>query len=184
MYAQPPFRVRRTVSWLVILGAGLLLSACGSWRGMEELVTPYRPEVVQGNLVSREQVEVLKPGMGRQQVRDILGTPLVTSLFHADRWDYVFTLRRPGLPAQRYQFTVFFKDNLLERFEGDTLPGESEFVSRMDNTRPSGKVPVLEATPEALERFRAGAAARAPAEPAPAVPAVRRSYPPLEPPSR
>jgi outer membrane protein assembly factor BamE len=47
--------------------------------------------VVQGNFVSREQVEFLKPGMTRQQVRDVLGTPLVASLFHADRWDYVFT---------------------------------------------------------------------------------------------
>ena len=62
-------------------------------------ITPYKVEVVQGNFVSKEQVEALKPGMSRQQVRDILGTPLVTSVFHGDRWDYVFTLKRQGVRA-------------------------------------------------------------------------------------
>ena len=54
---------------------------------------------MQGNFVSKEQVEALRPGMSRQQVRDILGTPLVTSVFHADRWDYVFTIKRQGVRA-------------------------------------------------------------------------------------
>jgi outer membrane protein assembly factor BamE len=64
------------------------------------VVTPYKVDVVQGNFISREQVEALQAGMGRQQVRDILGTPLITSLFHADRWD-MFSLQRPGQPYSR-----------------------------------------------------------------------------------
>ena len=99
------------------------------------LVTPYKVDVVQGNFVSKEQVEALKPGMSRQQVRDILGTPLLTSVFHADRWDYVFTLKRQGVTAQARKLTVFFKGDVLERFEGDAMPTEAEFVATLDNKR-------------------------------------------------
>jgi outer membrane protein assembly factor BamE len=54
-------------------------------------ITPYKVDVIQGNFVSKEQVEQLRPGMTRDQVKATLGTPLMASLFHADRWDYVFT---------------------------------------------------------------------------------------------
>jgi outer membrane protein assembly factor BamE len=64
-----------------------------------------------------------KPGMTRQQVRDILGTPLLTSVFHADRWDYVFTLKRQGRGAAGCaSWPCYFKGDALERFEGDAMP--------------------------------------------------------------
>ncbi|HMS27888.1 MAG TPA: outer membrane protein assembly factor BamE, partial [Burkholderiaceae bacterium] len=69
--------------------AGLLsslLMACGG--------VPYKIDVAQGNFVSKEQISALKLGMPRAQVMDILGTPLLVSVFHADRWEYVFTLKR------------------------------------------------------------------------------------------
>ncbi|HYF41088.1 MAG TPA: outer membrane protein assembly factor BamE [Ramlibacter sp.] len=145
-------------------------------------LAPYKVEVVQGNFVSREQVEALKPGMSRQQVRDLLGTPLVTSVFHADRWDYVFTLKRQGVQPQARRLSVFFKGEGLERFEGDPMPSEADFVATLDNKRKGAKVPVLEASEEALRR-NAGSATPRPApapEPAPAA----ASYPPLEPVTR
>ena len=74
--------------------------------------------------------------MSRQQVRDILGTPLLTSIFHGDRWDYVFTLERRKVETQKYRLTVYFKGDALERFEGDTMPTEAEFVSSFDAVRP------------------------------------------------
>ena len=81
---------------LLAVAASSVLAACGSFDGltgrMANSITPYRVEVVQGNFSSREQVEALRPGMNRQQVREVLGTPLLTSVFHADRWDFVFTL--------------------------------------------------------------------------------------------
>jgi outer membrane protein assembly factor BamE len=168
------------------VAACLAASACGSLDSVTNRLagsfTPYKVEVVQGNFVSREQVEALKPGMTRQQVRDILGTPLVTSVFHADRWDYVFTLKRQGTQAQERKLAVFFKGNLLERFEGDAMPSEAEFVASLDNKRKSAKVPQLEASEESLKQFSAGQApAPATAPPAEPVPA---SYPPLEAPAR
>ncbi len=151
-------------------------------------LTPYKVDVIQGNFVSKEQVELLRAGMIRDQVKATLGTPLITSLFHADRWDYVFTLQRQGVPAQSYRYTVFFKGDVLERFGGDEMPSETEFIARLDSKRKLGKVPVLEATEEQLK-----AAERRPARgdsqtdgvpaasPGAAPPA---SYPPLESPAQ
>lgn len=165
---------------------GCSLAACGSFDGASNrlisVVTPYKVDVVQGNFVSREQVEALQTGMGRQQVRDILGTPLVTSLFHADRWEYVFTLKRPGIEVQTRKLTVFFKGDALERFEGDEMPSESDFVASLTARKGKRSVPVLEATPDQLAKFPARAPSKA--DEAPVAPAPANRYPPLESSSR
>ena len=154
------------------------LSGCGITQGWSsDVFKPYEPEVVQGNFVSREQRQYLRPGMSRAQVRDVLGTPLVTSLFHADRWDYAFAIRRQGVPVQQFQLTLFFSNDLLSRIEGDELPSEAEFVQRLSRPRPTGKVPSLEATEEQLRSFPSRQPAAAPAAPPVPPPAV---YPPLE----
>jgi outer membrane protein assembly factor BamE len=161
---------------------GLVLLACAGLTacGSLEFLQPYRVPVVQGNVVTREQMAVLRPGMSRIQVRDVLGTPLLTSVFHADRWDYVFTLRRQGIEPQSRKVSVFFKNDLLERFEADALPSESEFVATLGRKSGEIKVPVLEATPESLENFPVPVK---PAEPKP-LPPLPASYPPLEPATR
>ncbi|RID97766.1 outer membrane protein assembly factor BamE [Simplicispira hankyongi] len=173
-----------------ILSFGALLAGCSAFNtassSVASVVTPYRVEVVQGNFVSREQVQALQPGMGRQQVREILGTPLLTSLFHDDRWEYVFTLKRPGVDAQTRKLTVYFKGDALDHFEGDEMPTESDFVASLETRKGKGKVPVLEATEQQLARYPAPAAdgkTGAALEPtAQATPG--RSYPPLEPTTR
>lgn len=161
-----------------------VLAACGSLDGasqrLVQFAQPYRMDVVQGNVVTREQLAALRPGMSRLQVRDILGTPLLTSLFHAQRWDYVFTFQRQGVEPQARRVTVLFKGDELERFEADPLPSEAEFVATLDRRRAPDKPPVLEASPQALEKFPLPAPA-APAQPLPPLPA---NYPPLEPPAR
>ena len=124
-------------------------------------ITPYRSDVVQGNFLSSEQVALLRPGMSRNDVRNVLGTPLVTSLFHADRWDYVFTLKRQGAPDQSFRYTVYFNGEALARFEGDAMPSEAEFIAKLDKRNNPGKIPSLQATPAQLE-----AAAGAQQEPA------------------
>lgn len=181
-------------AFAVLTCAGL--AACGSGKGMTgglseskinpvNWITPYKVEIVQGNFVSREQVELLKPGMTRDQVRQVLGTPLLASVFHADRWDYVFTLKRQGVEPQALRLTVFFKGEALERFEGDTMPSESDFVAKLDSRRKLGKVPVLELTEEQLQAAEKKPAATATSTPTPAVSAPSAaSYPPLESPVR
>ncbi|MCW5321450.1 outer membrane protein assembly factor BamE [Verminephrobacter aporrectodeae subsp. tuberculatae] len=173
--------------WLVGAALTATLAGCGSPDGassrIARIVMPYKVDVVQGNFVSREQVEALQPGMGRQQVREILGTPLVTSLFHADRWEYVFTLKRPGEDMQTRKLTVFFKGDVLERSEGDAMPSETEFVATLGARDAQGQAPALEATPEQLARYPA--APRQPASDAqPAAAPSPGTYPPLEAPVR
>lgn len=166
------------------LAAALLagLGACSSFndatRDMADALTLYRPEVVQGNFVSKEQVAELQAGMTRVQVRDLLGTPLMTSLFHGDRWDYVFTLARQGVAPQRYRLTLFFKGDVLDHFEGDDMPSENEFVQRIGRDK-TFKVPPLEATDEQLAKFPTAAASAAQAQAAKPQPPAG-GYPPLE----
>jgi outer membrane protein assembly factor BamE len=169
---------------LSLLVAASALGACSTLNSANNqiagLVTPYKMDIVQGNFVSKEQAAALKPGMTRAQVRDILGTPLLTSIFHADRWDYVFTFKRQGLEPQSRKVTAFFKGDLLERIDADPLPTEAEFVASLDSGRSSAKVPVLELTEQQLKLLPAPAKAPEP-KPLPPLPS---SYPPLEPVAR
>jgi outer membrane protein assembly factor BamE (lipoprotein component of BamABCDE complex) len=100
----------RIVKFFFLTLAISLLSACGS--------VLYKAEVAQGNFVSKEQVAALKLGMPRLQVADILGTPLLVSVFHADRWEYVFNLKRQGIATPSYKLTVYFKGDALEKIDG------------------------------------------------------------------
>jgi outer membrane protein assembly factor BamE len=141
--------------------------------------TPYKVEIVQGNVVTREQFVQLKPGMTRDQVREILGAPLLTDVFHADRWDYPFTIRRKGVEEQRRNVVVGFAGNVVKTIEAPELPSEREFVAGISNAKPRA-VPKLELTDEeraALPAAKGAAPAAETAEPA----GAKRDYPPLEP---
>lgn len=96
----------------LLLCLALQLSGCGP-------LAPYRIDIQQGNYVSQEMVAQLKRGMTKEQVRFVLGTPLVTDIFHADRWDYVYLLDRPRQPREQRRLAVFFEDGKLARLEGD-----------------------------------------------------------------
>ena len=95
------------------------------------IFSPYRPDIQQGNFVSQEMLSQLKVGMTRDQVRFVLGTPLLMDIFHADRWDYPFYLARGDGELTTSRVTVYFKDNLVERFDGGNLPTEREYIARI-----------------------------------------------------
>jgi len=165
-----------------VLATCSALSACGSLNSASNrlagIVTPYKIDIVQGNFVSREQAQALKPGMSRNQVKNILGTSLLTSIFHAERWDYVFTFKRQGLEPQSRRVTVFFKQDVLERIEAGDLPTEAEFVASLDSGRPVGPIPVLEMAPQTAPTASAPVPVPVPAQTLPP------TYPPLEAPTR
>src|SRR6266850_3872080 len=107
----------------------LLLASCGVPRIPG--ITPYKPEIQQGNYVSQEMIAQLKPGMTREQVRFILGTPLITPIFHADRWDYVFTRRRANSSeVESRRIAVFFEEGKLKRVEGDVFAAAGDASTR------------------------------------------------------
>lgn len=182
--ANLPYSIQRV---LVAVACVVLASCSSSAVNPVNWITPYKMDVIQGNFVSKEQVKQLQPGMTRDQVKAVLGTPLMASLFHADRWDYVFTLKRQGVEPQSFKYTVFFKDDQLARFEGDTMLSEAEFTSTLSNKRKLGKVPVLEATEEQLKaaeksKSSASSARAEPPTDSTGAPAASQTmaYPPLE----
>lgn len=87
-------------------------------------VTPYRMVIQQGNFISQEMVAQLKPGMTKEQVRFVLGTPLVTDIFHADRWDYVFFREAANGKREQRNLSVVFENNKLARVLGDLMPSD------------------------------------------------------------
>jgi outer membrane protein assembly factor BamE len=82
----------------------------------------YKIDINQGNYLSQDMVDKLKPGMTQQQVKQILGSPLVESPFRPDRWDYVYEYSRQGQVVEQRKFTAYFADGKLTRWEGDALP--------------------------------------------------------------
>jgi outer membrane protein assembly factor BamE len=105
--------------WLFPL-ALVLLNSCGFVPRIPG-VAPYRIDIQQGNFISQEMVANLKPGMSKEQVRLTLGTPLLTDIFHADRWDYVYYREKPGAKREQRKLTVFFEDGKLTRLDGDVV---------------------------------------------------------------
>jgi outer membrane protein assembly factor BamE len=168
---------------LTTLAAGCAITSPEADRVLG-LVTPYRIDITQGNVVTKELASVVKPGMSRDQVRDVLGSPLLTSAFHADRWDYVFTFRRQGTPFQQRSVVAHFKGNALDRLEAADLPSENEFVASIRTPRSSGgwfrsnAEPVLALTDEQRKALPPPVKTEnaAPAQPQGAA----RVYPPLE----
>ncbi|MBC7939069.1 MAG: outer membrane protein assembly factor BamE [Chitinophagaceae bacterium] len=169
---------RLTVALLGLLATGLL-GGCQSLQRTDSLfglITPYRIDIVQGNAVTREQAALIKPGLSRLQVKDILGTPLIADPFHTQRWDYLFSLRRPGAAVQRRSVVVHFDNDVVKSIEADELPSEREFVASISRFK-DARAPKLELTEDERKAL--------PLPPKPAVVPVEpvgpvREYPPLE----
>jgi outer membrane protein assembly factor BamE len=120
------------------LGATLVAAGCSSAGGKSDergsvlasFPFVYKMTVQQGNIITEEMVDALEPGMTKSQVRYLLGTPLLTDLFHADRWDYVYTIRRGHQEMDVKPFAVFFKDDALVRVEGYIRPDPQRAADR------------------------------------------------------
>jgi outer membrane protein assembly factor BamE len=107
-------RGARGLLWGVMV---VFLAAC-SGNGQ---MMPYKIDIQQGNAVNQEMVDKLKPGMTKAQARFIMGTPLITDAFHADRWDYVYRYRKGGRLAEERRVTLIFEGDTLKRLEGDVV---------------------------------------------------------------
>ncbi len=106
-------------------------------RMIAKHITPYQITVVQGNFVSAEAAAKLHVGMTRNEVRTVLGTPLLTDMFHDDRWDYLFYFQRGSTQVvQRRELTVFFDGDKLVRWTStENLPSEQELLADIDGNR-------------------------------------------------
>ncbi|MDD2990225.1 MAG: outer membrane protein assembly factor BamE [Zoogloea sp.] len=107
-----------------LLASALLIAALSGCSSTSDFLRPYRIDVRQGNFVSQEMVAQLKPGMSRDQVRFVLGAPLLMDVFHSDRWDYVYRFQPGKGQVQERRLTVIFEDGKLLRLDGDVRSEE------------------------------------------------------------
>ena len=171
--------MRRLLLLTCALVAGPLFTGCQSLQRTDSFlgfITPYRIDIVQGNAITKEQAALVKPGLTRLQVRDLLGTPLVADPFHANRWDYIFTLRRPNTDVQRRSVVVIFEGDVVKSMEAPELPSEREFVASISRLK-DPRAPKLELSED--ERKALPMPVRREAPPAEPMGPVR-AYPPLE----
>ncbi|VVE03958.1 Outer membrane protein assembly factor BamE [Pandoraea aquatica] len=133
-YLSLPFSVCAAAAFLVLAGCSTYDSVTDKVIGV---VTPYRINIVQGNFVSKEAYDQLKAGMTRDQVRQLLGTPLLADIFHANRWDYVFYFKRGNASVvQERHLKVYFEGDTLARWEGgENLPTEYQLVQEIDGQK-------------------------------------------------
>ncbi|XZG69435.1 outer membrane protein assembly factor BamE [Chitinibacteraceae bacterium HSL-7] len=135
-----------------ILALSLLTTTLLSGCGWLNAVPHYQLDIPQGNEVTADMAEQLQVGMSRNQVRFLLGSPMLKDPFHAERWDYVFTDAKGGKVRETKALTLYFKGDTLERWEGDTLPAarKSEAIKLSTDKKDDGAVasPINPAAPE------------------------------------
>jgi outer membrane protein assembly factor BamE len=107
--------MRIKISLLTLILLASALTAC----------TPYKMDIRQGNFVTPDMREKLKPGMTKQQVRYVLGTPMVNDVFHGNRWDYVYRLERGGKIIESQNMTLYFEGDNLTRIVDGNQPAET-----------------------------------------------------------
>ncbi|KNH06734.1 Outer membrane lipoprotein SmpA [Candidatus Burkholderia brachyanthoides] len=119
----------------------VMLTGCSTYdsvtQKIAQSITPYRITVVQGNFVSQEAANQMQVGMSRDQVKQLLGTPLLTDMFHADRWDYVFYFKRGSTAVvQQRDFIVnFASDRVTSWLGGENLPSNLELLAEIDGDK-------------------------------------------------
>jgi len=109
---------RRFSLFAALVWLALTLSGCGNF-GFPGV---YRIDIEQGNIVTPEMIEQLKPGMTRRQVRFVMGTPLIEDTFNDNRWDYRYLNRNGSETLAESRLTVIFDGDRLVEVEGADAP--------------------------------------------------------------
>lgn len=111
----------------------------------------YKVDIQQGNVVTQDMIDQLRPGMTRSQVRFIMGNPLITDTFHANRWDYLYSIQPGGTQRQQERVSLVFNANdQLAGLAGDFKPGVSRDEAILGTERRATEAPARP-TPEAVE---------------------------------
>jgi outer membrane protein assembly factor BamE len=126
-----------------------LLSGCTSW---EDFSLVHSPDIEQGNIVTPEMVALLEPGMSKRQVKFALGTPMLVDVFHQQRWDYLYSVKRRNEPVELRGYSLYFEGDRLVRYGGEIEPTE-ESESREENKELLVSVPDYDGDLGILERL-------------------------------
>jgi outer membrane protein assembly factor BamE len=138
---------RRALLLPVIAVVALAAAGCAAVETYVPVVRSlgvYKIDINQGNYLTADMVAKLKEGQTRAQVRSTLGTPLITSAFRDDRWDYVYEFARQGKVVEHRAFTVFFNGDALAWWQGDEAPPSMAEVNRATLDKSMGHIPSAE----------------------------------------
>ena len=167
----------------VIFMPFVLLMGCSSsqWKQVAEyapMIQPYQIEIAQGNVVTKEQLALIKLGSAPEEVREQLGSPTLVDVFHPHRWDYHFSFARHGQPLQQRTVTLFFQDEKLKKIDAPPLPSEAEFSASISTFKPNTKAAATELTTDQIKALPLPT--RKPSASQSAPQGAVRTYPPLE----
>ncbi len=125
--ARDPLAPLRRLPLLALLVTATLVGGCAARDpNRSGLLEPYRTDLPQGNYLTQQTVDQVKEGMTREQVRFVLGTPLLRHIFHPDRWDYVFRYQFPNGNAESRKVTILFRDDRVASIQTDPLPARED----------------------------------------------------------
>jgi outer membrane protein assembly factor BamE len=150
--ATPTEAMRKIFISVIILGIAAQIGCARNKQDDEyrssvlsDLPFVYQMPVQQGNIISKEMLDQLKMGMTKAQVRYLLGTPMLTDMFHSNRWDYTYTLKLAHKPLEEKPLTLFFADDALVRVQGFAPTDAEEGIPGENNPEVIIKVPDWEA---------------------------------------
>ncbi len=115
--------MKKLAQTLILVALGATLIACNNIGSMD-FPGVYKISIPQGNIITQDMVDQLRPGMSKRQVTFVMGTPLVRDPYHQDRWDYIYSFQPGGGQRGQERISVFFVDDQLVNFEGDFVPTE------------------------------------------------------------
>jgi outer membrane protein assembly factor BamE len=133
--------MRKLLTLLLILIVTGFISACSTTESINDKIRAtadnlpgvYKINVPQGNALTQEVIDQLRPGMDKRQVKFLLGTPLISDPFHNGRWDYFYDMKIAGKQKKRERLTVFFEEEKLVSLKGNFKPS-NEFKPMTINT--------------------------------------------------
>lgn len=142
---------------LVLLST--LLASCSYLSS--PVLSPYKMDIRQGNYITPEMREKLKLGMSKQQVRYVMGTPMVSDVFHGNRWDYIYILKQRGEVVEKQRLTLYFEGDNLARMDDGSQPVQAAPVIVQPPVATAQPQPVAKADPvaEVLKSVQAWSAA-------------------------
>jgi outer membrane protein assembly factor BamE len=165
---------------LALLLAAALLTGCassdGEKSGFHILPRVFKFPIQQGNIVTQDMVDKLQPGMTRAQVRFVMGTPLIADTFNQNRWDYLYTLKKPSGELLREQMTIQFDGDRLVSISGDYMPSSAANAAA-PAAEPEAPVAPAEPQPKGGAGKSKPATGKSGAPAKPAAPGTVEAYP-------
>lgn len=104
----------------------------------------YKIDIQQGNIVTQEMIDQLKPGMTKRQVRYVMGTPLIEDTFNPNRWDYYYSMAPGKGETTKERISVYFEGDTLTSFSGDYTPKGAKSTPTPEQVPASDSEPATE----------------------------------------